>query len=62
MGGGGYVTVFQDTIIPRRLVVWVYWREREKKEEGKEKGKRRERIELFILFNVIVYIILISCM
>ena len=30
--------------------------------EGKKRWERRERIELFILFNSVFYIILINCM
>ena len=40
------------------LGVWVLL---EKQRKRKEREKRRERVELFILFNVVVYIILISC-
>ena len=40
-----------------------------KREKKRKRGKRknflrtaRERIELFLIFNIVVYIILISCM
>ena len=36
------------------VVVWLYRRER-------KRGQGRDESELFILFNVIVYIILMSC-
>ena len=36
-------------------------RERERERIERERGKRRERIKLFVLFNVVVYVILISC-